>query len=106
MTKKLTREQINHEIIRVIDILKLKDELELRDYISCKCPEELRNGNNGFFHVTPIDCAIKPQDIIDSCQYRIECINETIKKLENLKQTVKLKNETRGKDSRICEKEK
>lgn len=46
----------------ISDLIK-KYEKNKEEYFKCKCPDDLKNGKNGFYHRIPIECVTTKKDI-------------------------------------------
>ena len=53
-----------------------------RAFFTCRCPEFLASGLDGWAHRTPIDCAETPREIKSTIKAHLKSLEETAKETE------------------------
>jgi len=54
----------------------LKQSENTAHYFVCNCPDMLKNGKDGLFHLVPIHCSITRLDILVDVAERIRCLKQ------------------------------
>ena len=70
-TNPYTGDEEFEEVFQMIEN-KMKEVKQHAEFFECKCPEDIKNGKGGYYHLVPIDCVTTKEEADEMRKQRKE----------------------------------